>query len=130
MKKIILLLLITVVSIFATVTDEQVSKKHVDSTTPIIDIRTPSEWKQTGLLKAAIPIMFFDARGNYDVDTFIAKLKKAVDTKKPFALICRSGNRTTKISHFLSENFGYQVINLTGGMNRAKSINLPILPYK
>ncbi len=130
MKKIIILLLICAISIFATVTNEKVSKKHINSDIPIVDIRTPGEWKQTGLLKGAIPIMFFDPQGKYNLDEFIEKLNKAVNTKKPFALICRSSSRTTMLSNFLSKNYKYQIINLKGGMNHAKSINLPILPYK
>ena len=130
MKKIITLLLIFAISNFASVTDEKISKKHIDSNIPIVDIRTPEEWKQTGLLKGAIPIMFFDEKGKYNIDIFIAKLNKAIDTKKPFALICRSSSRTTMLSNFLSENFKYKIINLKGGMNHAQSINLPIIPYK
>ncbi|MCF6340537.1 MAG: rhodanese-like domain-containing protein [Sulfurimonas sp.] len=130
MKKIITLLLIFTISIFATVTNEKVSKKHINSNIPIVDIRTPGEWKQTGLLSGAIPIMFFDAQGKYNLDEFIEKLNKAVDTKKPFALICRSSSRTTMLSDFLSKNYKYQIINLKGGMNYAKSINLPIVSYK
>lgn len=130
MKKIITLLLLFTVSIFATVINEQVSQKHINSNIPIVDIRTPPEWKQTGLLKGAIPIMFFDAMGGYDTNLFLDKLNKAVDTKKTFAIICRSGNRTIMLSKFLSQNFNYKVINLQGGMNHATYINLPILPYK
>jgi rhodanese-related sulfurtransferase len=98
---------------------------------PIVDIRTPGEWRETGLLQGAIPIMFFDERGNYDARKFLQELNKKVDTKKPFALICHTGSRTSMVSPWLAKEFGYDVINLKGGMEYATKVShLPTLPYK
>ncbi|NPA65583.1 MAG: rhodanese-like domain-containing protein [Epsilonproteobacteria bacterium] len=105
-------------------------KQHLDQNIPIVDIRTPPEWKQTGILKGAIPIMFFDERGNYDIRGFLQKLNEKVDTKKPFAIICHTGNRTSMLAPFLSEQLGYTVYNLIGGMDEAAKNHLPIVPYK
>lgn len=129
MKKILLSLLLLSASLFATMSDEEVSQKLIDSKIPIIDIRTPGEWKETGLLKGAIPIMLFDEKGNYDLKDFLEKLNKAVDTKKPFAIICRTGSRTKVLAPFLSQKLNYDVINLKSGMVYAKYVHLPILPY-
>ncbi len=96
---------------------------------PVVDIRTPQEWKQTGLLKGSIPIMFFDERGGYNVDAFIKQLHKHVDTSKPFALICRTGSRTKMVSQFLAATYGYKVINLLGGITEAYRRGLPFEPY-
>ena len=79
---------------------------------------------------STIPIMFFDERGGYDVQKFIKELNAKVDTSKPFAIICRTGSRTGMVSEFLSKDFGYEVINLKGGMMYAKSKHLPIVKYK
>jgi len=131
MKKIILIIAIVTSSLFAKVINEYPSQKIVNSNTPIVDIRTPGEWKATGLLKGAIPIMFFNARGGYNVNAFLKKLNKEVNTKKPFALICHSGSRTSMVSAFLSKELGYTVINLKGGMDYAtKGVHLRTLPYK
>ena len=130
MKKILFTLLVLLSSIYASVTNEYPSQKLIDNNTPIVDIRTPSEWVETGLFKGAIPIMFFNERGGYDVKGFLAKLNEKVNTKKPFAIICRTGSRTRMLSSFLSADLGYEVINLQGGMVYVKSNNLPILPYK
>lgn len=129
LKKILLSLLLLSASLFATMSDEEVSQKLIDSKIPIIDIRTPGEWKETGLLKGAIPIMLFDEKGNYDLKDFLEKLNKAVDTKKPFAIICRTGSRTKVLAPFLSQKLNYDVINLKSGMVYAKYVHLPILPY-
>ncbi|WP_229855123.1 rhodanese-like domain-containing protein [Candidatus Sulfurimonas marisnigri] len=130
MKKILLSLLVLSASLFATVTNENPSKQLVDSSIPIVDIRTPGEWKETGLLKRSIPIMLFDEKGNYDLKVFLDQLNKAVDTKKQFAIICRTGSRTKVLADFLSRKMNYDVINLTNGISYAKYIRLPIIPYK
>jgi len=131
LKKIILALLILGVTLFAQVTNEHIAKEFLQKNIPIVDIRTPGEWRETGLLKAAIPIMFFDVRGNYDANTFLKELNSKVDTSKPFAIICHTGNRTSALAPWLSKEFNYKVINLLGGMEYAtKVILLKTYPYK
>jgi rhodanese-related sulfurtransferase len=129
-KTVFILLVLLVTSLSASVSDEYPSQKILESKIPVVDIRTPSEWKESGLLKGAIPIMFFDEKGGYNIDAFIAELNKKVDTKKPFALICHTGSRTTMVANFLSKEFDYKVVNLKGGMMFVKGKNLPVLPYK
>ncbi len=130
MKKIFLSLLILASSLLATVINEYPSEKLLNSKVPVVDIRTPGEWSSTGLLKGAIPITFFDEKGNYNLNSFLSKLKSKVDTSKPFALICHSGSRTSVVSEYLSKELGYDVINLTGGMMYVEAKHLPIIPYK
>ena len=130
MKKLIFITLLFVSSLYATLVNVYPSQELLDKKIPIVDIRTPTEWKETGVLKGAIPIMFFNESGNYDVNAWLKELNEKVDTTKEFALICHVGNRTQIVSSFLSEKLGYKVINLLGGMNYAQAQNLPILPYK
>lgn len=129
LKKTLLLLLILSLSLLAELSHEYPSQKILDSKIPIVDIRTPGEWRETGLVKDAIPIMFFDERGSYNIETFLSELNKKVDTKKPFALICRTGSRTRILGDYLSKEMGYDVINLQGGMMFLKANKLPIVPY-
>ncbi|WP_457746496.1 rhodanese-like domain-containing protein [Sulfurimonas sp.] len=131
MKKIILSLLILSVSLFAELKNEFISKELLNSGIPIVDIRTPPEWKETGLLKGAIPIMFFNERGGYDINAFLKELNAKVDTKKPFALICHTGSRTSILAPWLSKELGYHVVNLKGGMDYAtRALKIPTYPYK
>ncbi|WP_428737089.1 rhodanese-like domain-containing protein [Sulfurimonas sp.] len=131
MKKIFLLLTFFTLSLFAEYKSQYITKELVDSKTPIVDIRTPPEWKETGLLKGAIPIMFFDQRGGYNIDQFLKELNAKVDTKKPFAIICHTGNRTSLVGPWMAQKLGYNVINLQGGMDYAtKGLKLPTYPYK
>jgi len=130
MKKIVLLMFLFLVSLNAEVINQILTKELLDKNIPIVDIRTPGEWKQTGLVKGSIPIMFFDERGKYDIPKFLKELNQKVDTTKPFALICRTGSRTILVSDFLSKQLGYKVINIKGGITLAVQNHIPIEPYK
>jgi len=110
--------------------------EHIDATPSaikgikIIDIRTPSEWMQTGIVEGSHTIMFFDEQGGYDADTFLSALNKIVTKDEKFALICRTGSRTTMISQFLSEKLGYNVVNLKGGILSLMAQGYKPTPYK
>ena len=130
MKKIFLTLLILATSLMAELKHEYLSQKLIDSKIPIVDIRTPGEWRETGIVKNSIPIMFFNERGAYNVDAFLTELNAKVDTKKTFALICRTGSRTAMIASFLSKEMGYSVINVKGGIVLAKPKNIKLIPSR
>jgi len=130
MKKIIFFLTLFSLSLFAEVKQEFASQKLIDSKIKIIDIRTPGEWRETGLLKGAIPIMFFDERGQYNIRAFMHELGRYVKPTDTFALICHTGSRTAMVSKFLDKQMGYtHVINLRGGMLYAIGQKLPIESY-
>ena len=130
LKQIFLLLLLAI-SLFAEATNSYMTQKLLDSKIPIIDVRTPPEWKQTGLLKGAIPIMFFDQNGQPQINSFLQKLQKNVDTTKTFAIICHTGARTSVIAPWLSEKLHYKVINILGGMDYAtQNLKLKTYPLK
>ena len=131
MKKIFLMLLLLTISLFAELQKSYITPQIIKSGIPIVDIRRPDEWRSTGILKGAIPIMFFDGNGKPHVNAFLTKLNKAVDTTKPFAIICHTGNRTSSVAPWLSEKLHYKVLNLLGGMDYAtKGLKLPTIPYK
>lgn len=130
MKKAIMFLVLVFALLQAEVINEPPSKALLERHIPIVDIRTPGEWKETGLLAGSIPIMFFDERGGYNVDRFMHELNANVDTAKPFALICRTGSRTSMLAPFLAKTFGYTVYNLKGGILYAKRLGLPFIPYR
>jgi len=129
LKKFMISLLILSTSLFASV-------KHIDANEAImkgkkvIDIRTEPEWRQTGIVKGSYTIMFFDEKGQYDIDAFLNALNKIVKKKEEFVLICRTGSRTTMVSQFLSDKLGYDVINLKGGILQLISQGYKTSPYK
>ena len=103
-------------SLFAELKQEWATEGFLQKNIKIIDIRTPAEWRETGIVKGSYPIMFFDEQGNYDVPKFLKALNKVVKKDEQFALICRVGSRTGMVSEFLANKFGYKVINLKGGI--------------
>ncbi|MEW5831478.1 MAG: rhodanese-like domain-containing protein [Campylobacterota bacterium] len=109
---------------------QPIDQKLVDSKIKIIDIRTPGEWKTTGLVKGSIPIMFFDEQGNYNVEAFLGQLGRHVKQNEKFALICNSGSRTQVVGNFLGKQLGYNVIDLQGGIQYAIQKKITMEPYK
>jgi len=116
MKKLLFGLLICGATLYAEVQHIEVTPEFLTKGITIIDVRTPGEWRQTGIIKGAKTIMFFDDHGGYNIDKFLAELNKVVKKDEPFALICRTGSRTAMISDFLDKELGYKVIDLQGGM--------------
>lgn len=81
----------------------------------LIDIRTPPEWKQTGIAKGARLVNMLHPQG---APGFVNALLEQVngDRSAPIALICRTGNRTTQVQRYL-ESVGFtQVHNIKEGM--------------
>ncbi len=117
MKKTVLGLLLLGSTLFADVTNIEVTPQFINNTNlKIIDIRTPSEWRETGIVKGSYTLTFFDERGNYDTEGFLKALNSIVKKDEKFALICRTGSRTGMISNFLGKKLNYNVINLKGGI--------------
>ena len=123
------LLFLMVVSMQAGAKSILVTPSVVKQPMTIIDIRTEAEWRQTGIVAGAIPLTFFDAKGRYDANAFLQELDKHVHKDVPFAIICRTGNRTTAVSEFLGE-LGYEVINLQGGIVELVKQGYRPTPYR
>lgn len=130
MRILFIAILLLATTLMADYSAQPIDKKLIDSKIKIIDIRTPSEWKTTGLVKGSYPIMFFDEQGNYNVESFLGKLNKVVKKGEKFALICNSGNRTQIVGNFLGKQQGYNVIDLQGGIQYAIGKKIPLEPYK
>jgi rhodanese-related sulfurtransferase len=120
---IILFLLFTSVLLSANVSAEvgnlsnQQMKEMMAENVPIIDIRRPDEWQSTGVVKGSQLLTFFDARGNFDMEKWLADLDKIAGKNDKFILICRSGNRTGQVANFLDKKLGYtKVYHLQRGI--------------
>ncbi len=129
MKKILLTILAISAIVNADVTNIEVNKAFLAKPIKIIDIRTPAEWAQTGIIKGAYPIMFFNEKGEANTDAFLVRLNKVVKKNEKFAIICRTGARTTSIAPFLDEK-DYNVINLKGGMMKLIQEGYKTTPYR
>ncbi len=129
MKKIILALLMLLNFAFAEVINFPISPNVVNSGIKIIDIRTKSEWLQTGIIKGSKTITFFDEMGRYDVPKFMKALNAFVKPGEKFALVCRTGHRSRIVSKFLGDN-GYRVIDLLGGVQALAKDHYKFVKYE
>ncbi|MFO7764865.1 MAG: rhodanese-like domain-containing protein [Pelovirga sp.] len=81
----------------------------------LIDIRTPEEWRQTGVASGARLVNMVHPGGT---DGFIQDILARVggDLDAPIGLICRTGNRTTHVQRLLVAHGFSRIYNITEGM--------------
>ncbi len=79
----------------------------------LVDIRTPAEWRETGLPASAHAITM-----NQDSAALLTALDKALggDRSKPLALICRTGNRSSRLIGDLQKAGYTGLIDVAEGM--------------
>lgn len=78
---------------------------------PVIDIRRPEEWQQTGVIEGSHLLTFFDRKGNYNIEKWMVEFNKIAGPETPFILICRTGSRTGKISRYLDGKLKYSRVS-------------------
>lgn len=81
----------------------------------LVDIRRPSEWRETGLAQPAIAVTMHDPAGP---PGFLEAMLAAVDgdRSRPVALICASGVRSSWARRFLAANGFERVHDVREGM--------------
>ena len=124
MKKILLLGAVCCM-LSADVKTVSISPDEIKKYDQIVDIRTPSEWQETGIITGAKTITFDPS----DKSAFLNELSKVVDIKKPIALVCRSGRRSTAAAAAI-DNSDLKIINLDGGMSSLIEQGYKTTPYK
>ena len=84
---------------------------------PLIDIRTNSEWHNTGIIKNSKLLTFFDKDGKSDVKSWMNKLREMAKKDQPLIIICRSGRRSGIVSDMLVNEENYsEVYNANSGI--------------
>jgi rhodanese-related sulfurtransferase len=79
----------------------------------IIDIRTPEEWRETGVIPGARRVDFY--RGPQALLKSVLEMAGG-DRNAPIALVCHSGSRSIQAQKFLQAQGFTQVYNLKEGM--------------
>ena len=99
-------------------------KNLISEGVPLIDIRTPGEWSETGIIEGSYQITFFNEKGEVNISQWLLNFDKIADRQKPFILICRSGRRTGVVSKYLNKNFDFfKIYDATDGINGWKKSN-------
>lgn len=96
----------------------------------LVDIRTPQEWRTTGVGEGALAISMHEPG-------FAEKLAQAAggDTSRPIALICARGNRSARMAATLFRMGYTQILDVAEGMLGSRhgpgwlKRRLPALPY-
>ena len=83
-----------------------------DQNTLLVDIRTPEEWQQTGIVEGALLVTYTDAA------SFVNAIKPHLQPDQTLALVCRSGNRTSRAARQISGLVENPVVDVAGGMLR------------
>lgn len=95
----------------------------------VVDIRTPGEWKQTGVVAGSQMVQFVDERGRVDPEVFAQQLDAVVPASQPVILICRSGNRTGKAAQLLATRQpARKIYNVREGLIGWNRAGLPVVP--
>lgn len=102
-------------------------KELLKSGVSIIDIRTPGEWKDTGVIPKSNLLTFFDNSGNYNFNKWQKELKKIVSNNDPFVLICRSGRRSRIVANMISKETNAIIYDANGGINSWINANLKVI---
>jgi rhodanese-related sulfurtransferase len=85
----------------------------------VIDIRTEKEWSSTGTIPESHKLQFFTSDGKYDVDKWLANLKKLKQSEdQPVILVCRSGNRSGMVGTMLTKQLNLKnIYHLSSGIS-------------
>ena len=81
----------------------------------MIDVRRPTEWRETGVPATARPVTIHGPGG---MAGFVAAMKETVggDLDRPVALICARGSRSTRAQKALMEAGFTRVLNIKEGV--------------
>jgi len=107
-KRIILLLALFISPILSAeplsnINASEVSEK-IKAGALVIDVRTPQEWKKTGIIPGSHPLSFFDKNGKSDPEAWVNQmqsLKSSADQE--VVLVCHSGGRSGRVGSYLSQ---------------------------
>ena len=112
-------------------TDNETLKNLIaENKVVLVDIRLQEEWQQTGIVKGAKTITFFDRVGRINPN-FIPEFTAITKPNQTVALICRTGNRTQAASQAIAQQLGYKnVLNVTHGIMGWMAEKRPVVKYK
>ena len=97
--------------------DNATLKRLASQGVPIVDIRRPDEWKETGVIAGSRLItLFTDGRGSVNPQ-FMPGFSKMVSPGDAVVVVCRTGNRSAFLADALARQMGYsKIYNLTHGI--------------
>jgi rhodanese-related sulfurtransferase len=93
----------------------------------VIDIRTEAEWQTTGVIPKSEKLQAYDKQGNFDSANWLANLQKLISSSdQPIILVCRSGQRSSKVGEFLTKQGINNVYHLNNGIQSWIKSGFPV----
>ena len=104
MKKILIVLVMLSKTTFAEVfdVDNKKLKMLLDQNIKLVDIRTVSEWKKTGVISKSHLLSLVDEKGNYSLQNWYQNFSKIKLRNNSVILICAVGGRSKYIAKILN----------------------------
>ena len=81
----------------------------------VVDVRSPAEWRDTGIPEGAKPVTIHNAEG---AQGFLREVLTAVggDRSRPVAVVCARGGRSARAAELLKANGFTNVYDIEDGM--------------
>ena len=96
-----------------------------DDSILLVDIREPEEWRESGVIDGALLVTYANR------DSFLAAVRPHLRDGQRLALICRSGNRSSRAARQVAASVDFPVIDVAGGMRRVLSEGYtPVAPTR
>jgi rhodanese-related sulfurtransferase len=87
-------------------------------------VRTPAEWKHTGIIRGSIRITYMDNEGRVDKKAFLKMVKEKTTSKDDLiVLVCRTGVRSKKAAQWLAKEGYTNIYNKTHGIKECLRYN-------
>lgn len=97
---------------------------------PVIDVRTPEEWRDTGVIRGA-HLLTFSFGGGFDKAAWLKQEQRVAKPGEPVVLVCRSGRRSQAVADYLeSQSVKGTIYHASGGMNAWKAEGHPVVAPK
>ncbi len=90
----------------------------------LVDIRTPPEWVDTGVIAGARLIEFDFDKPN----TFLPQIADEIADGRDLVLICNSGNRTQVVADFLARQIPNRIVSIEGGIRKVMAAGYKTVP--
>lgn len=95
----------------------------------VVDVRTPEEWKSTGIIAGSSTMTYFNKNGEYDKEAWLKQLKGRIKSAdQPVVLVCRSGHRSGTVGKELVQESGIgPVYHLEKGIRQWSAESKPLV---
>jgi rhodanese-related sulfurtransferase len=106
---------------------EQLQSLQQTQNALVVDVRTAAEWQASGIIPNSQKLQGFDSNGKFDADKWLSDLQKLKSSaEQPVILVCRSGNRSSKIGDILAQHGEKNIYHLSNGIQGWIQSGLPV----